>query len=232
MKIAIVDDEQSQRDILKSYLDRFSKENEIPLEVELFDDPEAFLCSFNDSYSLLLLDIEMPQMTGLELAKKIREKGSGVGIIFVTVMAQYAINGYEVNALDFMVKPVNYFPFSVKLLKVIRTIPSKKNFIVRSEGETIIIGENEILYIEGSNQYVIYHLRNKKQIKVKSTLKDAEEKISKTKFARCNNSFIVNLDFANKVSGNNLYIGNDILPISRSKKKEFLERINRNFGGI
>lgn len=232
MKIAIVDDEASQRDILKSYLDRFSLENEIPLEVESFDNPEAFLCSFDDNYSLLLLDIEMPEMTGLELAKKIREKGSNVGIIFVTVMAQYAINGYEVNALDFMVKPVNYFPFSVKLLKVIRTTPGKRNLIVRSEGETIILEEREIAYIEGSNQYVIFHMKGKKTVKVKTTLKETEEKISHTKFARCNNSFIVNLDYANKVSGNDLYIGNEILPISRSKKKEFLEKINRNFGGI
>lgn len=232
MKIALVDDELEQRTILLEYLTRFAKENGITWVVDTYTNPTDFLSSFEDQYSLLLLDIEMPAMTGLELAKKIRSRGSEVGIIFVTVMAQYAINGYEVNALDFMVKPVNYFPFSMKMLKAYKNLPKDKKMVVKSEGETIILPEKDILYIEGSNQYIVFHLKNNTQVKVKNSLKDIETKLEKAQFARCSNSFIVNLDYATKISGNDLYVGKSILPISRSKKKEFTERMNRHFGGI
>ncbi len=232
MKIAIVDDEQEQRDTLMSYLSRFSAENNVDISGDVFTDPNVFLSSFKDDYSLLLLDIEMPGMTGLDLAKKIRERGSNVGIIFVTVMAQYAINGYEVNALDFMVKPVNYFPFSMKMLKAYKNLNIGNRIILKSEGEKILIDEKDILYIEGSNQYVVFHISRQKPIRAKMSLKDAEEKLSKNLFERCSNSFIVNLDKITKVSGNDLYINDDIIPISRSKKKTFIEKLNRHFGGI
>ncbi len=232
MKIAIVDDEQEQRDILMSYLKRFSAENDVDIETDVFADPNVFLHSFNESYSLLLLDIEMPGMSGLDLAKKIRERGSNVGIIFVTVMAQYAINGYEVNALDFMVKPINYFPFSMKMLKAYRNLNVGNRIILKSEGERVLVDERDILYIEGSNQYIVFHLSNQKPIRAKMSLKDIEEKLSKNLFERCSNSFIVNLDKITKISGNNLYIEEDVLPVSRSKKKMFIEKMNRHFGGI
>ncbi len=231
MRIAVVDDELEQRKTLLSYLTRFAKENDITWEIDVFENPVDFLSSFDDQYSLLLLDIEMPGMTGLELAKRIRLENSNVGIIFVTVMAQYAINGYEVNALDFMVKPVNYFPFSLKMMKAYKNLPVDRKILLRSEGETLVVIDKDILYIEGSNQYIIVHTKDK-AIRVKRSLKDIEAKLVQSKFARCSNSFIVNLNHITKISGNDLYIGRDLLPISRSKKKEFIETMNRHFGGI
>ena len=106
--------------ILQDYILRYSEEKQEPLAVECFENGLNFISDYKASCDIALMDIEMPHMNGLDTARKLREFDSQIPLIFITNMAQYAINGYEVQALDFMVKPIEYFNFSLKLDKAIR----------------------------------------------------------------------------------------------------------------
>ena len=118
--IAIVEDDKKSAKILQDYILRYSEEKQEPLAVECFENGLNFISDYKASCDIALMDIEMPHMNGLDTARKLREFDSQIPLIFITNMAQYAINGYEVQALDFMVKPIEYFNFSLKLDKAIR----------------------------------------------------------------------------------------------------------------
>ena len=115
MNIAIVEDEQTNANLLKEHLSRFAIENHTEINTSVFSTGVSFLNSYTPIWDLILMDIEMPHINGIETARKIRERDSEVLIMFITQMAQYAIDGYSVNAVDYVLKPVNYYAFSLKL---------------------------------------------------------------------------------------------------------------------
>lgn len=230
MRIAIVDDEAEQREQLERYVNDYCKERGTWCECVPFSSGLDFVSDYVVPFDVILLDIEMPDMDGLTAAKKIRKIDGQAVIIFITRMAKYAIKGYEVDAMDFMVKPVSYFNLSVKLNKAMRYVSRHRSFSILSEGDTIVLGEDDILYIEGYNQYAIYHTLSG-NYKVHTSLKAAEEKLGKG-FSRCNNSFIVNLNYVSRVSATTVQVGEDVLPVSRARKKSFLDELNRYLGGI
>ena len=120
--IAIVDDEPEAIKILENYLARFSKENGCEFHYASYKNPVAFLENSKQAYDLVFLDIEMPDMSGMDAARKFREYNVSSALIFVTNMAQYAIEGYSVNADDFIVKPISYYDFAMKLARVLNKL--------------------------------------------------------------------------------------------------------------
>src|SRR5574344_3090327 len=119
MKIAIVDNELESTALLRRFLEQFQEERKLPpFLVATYANGLDFLEGFDGSFDLVFMDIEMPVMDGLTAAKKMRLKDPSVLLIFVTKMAQFAVNGYEVNAMDFMLKPIGYFNFAFKMDKV------------------------------------------------------------------------------------------------------------------
>lgn len=229
MKIAIVDDEKKQREQLNEYVLRYLREIGQVAECALFSSSIDFVSDYTH-YDIILLDIEMPDLNGMDAARKIRRTDTEAVIIFITRMAQYAICGYEVDALDFMVKPVSYFNLSVKFEKAFRSIPRKKICSVISDGTTYLLDERDIFYIEGSNQHVIYHTF-RGNYKVYKTLKAVESTLGK-EFSRCNNSFIVNMRYLTCINGTDAVVCGERLPISRGRKKLFMEDVNRYLGGL
>ena len=119
IRVALLDDNQEDRKILMEYLRRFRIEENIQIEIASYDSGLEFLESYGGGYDVIFLDIEMPGLDGLEVSKEIRQMDEMAGIIFITNMAQYAICGYEVNAIDFMLKPVKYPNFSEKFKKAL-----------------------------------------------------------------------------------------------------------------
>lgn len=230
MKIAIVDDDKKQLALLKSYVEHYAQEREKEITTQLFTSGLEFIGDYKRAADIILLDIDMPGIDGIETARKIRKVDSYAAIIFITNMAQYAILGYEVDALDFMVKPVSYFDLKLKIDKAIGRMREVRTFAVVSDGRTCVLSEEDVLYIEGSNQYVVYHTATG-CYKVHATLKATEEKVGKG-FCRCNNSYIVNLSHVTAIVENDCVVGKERLPVSRAKKKEFLDRLNRHLGGI
>lgn len=113
IRIGIVDDEKQERDQLKQALARFSAENGTELDVQEFDCAAVYLAAQDRDFDILYLDIDMPQMSGMELAEKIRETDQDVILIFCTNLQQFALNGYSVGALGFIVKPIQWYSFSI-----------------------------------------------------------------------------------------------------------------------
>ncbi len=118
MRIAIVEDEESATQELRVLFARYGKENNMEFSLDTFPDALKFLASYRADYDLVMLDIEMPFMNGMEGAEKLRKLDPYVPIVFVTNMRRYAVAGYKVNAIDFIIKPVEYYDFSTMLGRV------------------------------------------------------------------------------------------------------------------
>ena len=118
MRIAIAEDDESFRARLRNYVQRFSKETSMPVQIFEYSDGRELAGSYKPVYDLILLDVQMPYLDGYQVAKEIRKVDQDVILIFVTNLAQYALKGYEVNAYDFVIKPVAYPLFEQKMKKV------------------------------------------------------------------------------------------------------------------
>lgn len=118
IRIAIVEDDRHDREALKKCLNRYEKENQVKFSVTEFQDGEDIVTDYTASYDLIILDIEMAFLNGMKAAEKIRELDTNVIIIFITNMPQYAIQGYKVNALDYILKPISYLSIQSSITPV------------------------------------------------------------------------------------------------------------------
>ena len=125
IEIAIVEDEENYREVLCDYLNKFQKESGEQIHLSVFTDGDEIVENYSAVYDVILMDIEMRFMNGMTAAKKIREADKGVVIIFITNMAQYAIQGYAVDALDYVLKPISYFAFSQTISRAIGRIKKR-----------------------------------------------------------------------------------------------------------
>lgn len=223
---AIVEDDDSCADQLRKFLARYAGENSLDIRVDRFQNGMDIAEDYKARWDLILLDIEMPLMDGMSAARRIREKDESVLLIFITNMAQYAIQGYEVRALDYVLKPVNYYAFAMKLRKVVRILDqrvSKAAIVMDAEGNSRRIELSEIQYIEVLDHQLIYH-RMHDTFHAFGSLKKLEQEYG-SDFARCNNCYLVNLRYVDGFSGNDVIVAGRPLAVSRARKKEFQQKV-------
>ncbi len=233
MKISIVEDEKEFTETLLSHLSRYQKENDVNYSVEAFDSAESYLNS-KQNFDVIFLDINLTGMTGMELAKKIRENNSHIIIFFVTNLGQYAINGYEVNALDFCLKPISYPDFKLKMRKVVAAFNKNADFsftIDTIDGIQKVISARKLKYVETIKHYLIFHYEDG-DYKTRGTMKDVEAKLGIPCFIKINSGYLINMDFISSVDGCDVIIGEARLAISRSKKNSFLIAFSNYIGGF
>lgn len=233
MKVAVLDDEIAVTALLKDYLRKYSNEVGVDFDITVFNKPEELL-SGDFGFDLVLLDVEMPEMDGFAVAKKIRElKGSQVTIMFVTNMAQYAIKGYEVEAVDYILKPISYYDFLLKIKKALRFIDKKTDdtIIVQSPTSRVVLKHSDIFYIEVKKHYLLFHTAVG-EYTMRGSMKDIETKLSKSNFSRCNNSFLINLKHVKMIKDVEVHVGDDVLYMSRARKKPFVNDLSLYWGGI
>ena len=127
--IAIVEDERTFSEQLQEFLKEYQEEKNIKFKISVFKDGAEILEEYKQIYDIILLDIEMPEINGMETARRIRKTDAEVVLMFITNMASYAIHGYEVGALDFIMKPLTYYTFSVKLTRALRRVNKKRFFL-------------------------------------------------------------------------------------------------------
>lgn len=232
-RAAIVEDMPEEVAVLRDYLARYGSERSILLNISVFSNGDAFLEHAGDGFELILMDIEMPGLNGMETARKLRETDENTCLLFVTRLASYAIQGYGVRALDFLVKPVTYENFRLKMDRAITTIErNRKQEIVipTSEGSRRICIQ-DISYVEIMNHTLIYHT-SEGDFSVRGSIRECEARLAPYDFARCNNSFLVNLRYVSEIRHNDIRVGSVMLPIGSTKRRAFLQQLTEFMGDI
>ena len=229
--IAIVDDDGNDISLLKSAIERYFKENGGDYRIAEFHDGSELMADYAPRYDIVFLDIDMKQLNGMAAAKRIRRTDNGTAIIFVTRMAKYAIKGYEVSALDFIVKPVDYFSFALKMKRALAYVETnrKKPVMLKMGADAEYVYETEIKFVETLSHYLIYHTV-RGDFKLLGSLKSATEQLSPETFILCNRCYLVNMRYVTEVKDNIVFIGDEQLIISRYRRKEFMEALAKFWG--
>lgn len=227
IRIGIIEDEENTYLTIKEYLTTFFNKNNKEINIEYFNTAEKLLSNYDVGFDLIFMDINLPKMNGLEASKKIREKDNLVMIIFVTSLAQYAIKGYEVNAFDYIVKPINYYSFELKLTRVLKKLDSKneKFILINNKQVKRKVSLSNIKYIEVMKHVLIFHTIEG-DFCSSGILKNVVDEVKGSSFYLCNQCYLVNLKYVDRVEGYNLYIDDEKLLISHPKKKEFMKVLN------
>lgn len=225
-RIAICDDEQDQIDHIASMVSAWSVQNGYLCDVTTFTSAEAFLFAYEDNktYDILLLDVEMKDITGIELAKRIRRENKRAEIIFITSHFEFIGEGYEVDALHYLIKPVSEEKLTQVLNKAVEKLSVQPpSVVINCNGETVKLFETDIVYIESFLHYILIRTRDK-EYKIKERISAFEQKLSDD-FYRIHRSYLVSLKHITRISRTSVTVGNTELPLSRGKYDD----INRAF---
>lgn len=226
LRVAVVEDDQRYAAQIAGYLERFAEENQLEIRTVRFQDGMEIAEEYKPVYDIIFLDIEMPLLDGMSTAERIRQMDPDVLLIFITNLAQYAIRGYGVNALDYVLKPVSYAAFAMKLQKARRILAGRETryVLLTDEQESRKIPVSNIRYIEVANHQLIYHTTEGDFCQF-GTLRKLENELGDG-FARCNHCYLVNLGYVDGTREDCVLLGADTLKISRAKKKQFMQMLS------
>ena len=225
LKILVLEDEDAHLKKLKNYLERFHLDNpSFEYSLKSYDRGIMLLTDYKRDTDLVFLDIRVSDMLGIDVAGKLREMDEDVMIIFVTSLTQYAVDGYSVRAFDYILKPLRYSSFSAKMKLVLKSLsarqPGRMLDIRNREGGRKISTDN-ITYIESRAHDIYIHMGDE-TIRQWGTLGKLEDTLRDVHFARCSTSFLVNLKYVQGVKKDEVIVDGQALPISRTKRKDFL----------
>lgn len=226
-RVAVCDDEQSQVEYLNSVLSKWSNLCGHTCEVHRFPSAEAFLFAYEEdkAYDILLLDVKMKEMSGIELARRIRQEGCRAEIIFLTSYFEFAGEGYEVDALHYLIKPVSEGKLLEVLGKAAERLRQEPPFIViLCEGETVKLYEADILYVESFQHYISIHTKER-EYRLKENLSDFADRLG-AGFFRTHRSYLVSLKYVIRISRTWITLEGGVeLPLARGK----YDAVNRAF---
>lgn len=233
MNIAVLEDEKEAVQAITEALDRWSGEEKTPVKVSLFAYGEEFLKTYAFQYDVVFLDIVLAGMTGLETAEKLRELDQNVIIIFLTNMAQYAIDGYKYSAQDYFVKPLSYYALKMRMDRIQALFSRERdmNIIIPQSDGMVAVSARSIYYVESSGHETIFHTQSGVYKTRDKSMRQLEAELYPLNFRRCNVSFLVNLCHCKGISGCELSIAGDKLVISRGRRKEFVRELSGFLSG-
>lgn len=233
INIAVVEDEEPASEALIKNISEYESKNEkFKFKVTRFAAATEFLKN-PGGYDLIFMDIEMPEINGMEASRKIRETDDGVMIVFVTNMAQYALESYEVHAYDFILKPVEYDSFALKFARCLNNLShklEKKEIALVSGGNKRIVNVADITYVEVSNHNIIVHMTDG-DFRMRGTMGSMENQLRGCHFVYCNACYLVNLKWVKELKGDFVVVHKSELRISHLKKPAFLSEFAKYIGG-
>lgn len=234
LRVAVVEDETFYREQLEKFLHRYAEEHSIQMEVFTFTNGLTLTKRYQPIYDIVLLDIKMPDMDGMEAASVIRRIDSQVVLVFITQMAQYAINGYEVGALDFLLKPVGYDTFAMKFTRAMRRAENRGGHRVTlnlPNGSGIkCLWTRDIYYVE-IQDHMLHYYTSEGEFVLRGTMQGAEQELKPYGFAKCNHWYLVNLSYVFEIRKNSVIIAGMELEISRRNRASFLAQVTNYLGG-
>ncbi|MEP2279948.1 LytTR family DNA-binding domain-containing protein [Maribacter sp.] len=207
----VVDDEELARSLLVSYI---SKLDFLHLVGEAENPLEALQLMKEHSVDLLFLDIQMPEIKGTDFAKMVN---ANTKIIFTTAYSQYALEGYELNAVDYLLKPITFerFVTAVNKVKTNNTVEKSNSFTIKSGYDLHKVKFEDIQYIVSDSEYVTFHLVDKKIVS-NQRLKTLEQELPSSLFMRVHRSYIINKNSVTGLKGRDLLLSDVIIPVSDS----------------
>ncbi len=231
IRIAIVEDEQTYADQLRDYMEQFMSETGSHIHLTFFQDGEDIVENYKPDFDIILMDIQMQFMDGMTAAEKIRALDTEVIIMFITNMMQYAIRGYEVDALDYIVKPVSYFSFSQKLQRAITRIPKDNthSITINSAAGVFRVNAEDIYYVESDGHSLVFHTKGG-DYRERAKMQDREEDLAPYGFFRSNKGYLVNLDMVEGVQDGCAIVHGAKLLIARARKNEFMAALTSRIG--
>lgn len=220
-KIAICDDEsliaKYNEDVVKKILNK----NNIPYEIDVYNNMNDLIHEFKkdkNKYSLLLLDILLGKDNGIDLSRKLRKMGVKASIIFVTSSVEFAIDGYDVEAIKYIIKPINSSDLESVILKDYR---NRQQFcLLEVKSEKVAIRLSDIYYIESMNKDFVIHYKDSKNI-YPGKLSYIKEKVGEVDFVQVHRCYLINLRYVNEIKRNEVVLkNNEVVPLSKSRYKE------------
>ena len=230
MRIAICDDDKSQRDLIEQYVIAHSAEYQ-NIKTTTFSSGEDLLAALKQkTFDILLLDIELHGISGIETATKIRESNSDLIIIFITGYVNYVSDALKTNAFQFLVKPVKKDFFDEEFKRAISKYQNEhQKYVIRLKSGVTMLEVNDIIYIESSNREMYIYTKDRKHTKP-GKIGDEEDVLTNYGFVRCHQGFLVNMKYILDIEKNNLILKNGIkIMLSKRKRLEVLERYNMYF---
>ena len=236
LSIAIVEDSPKDRNALERHIQRYQKETQQEIQLNSFDQAEIFLDRYRAVWDVVFMDIMLPGMDGMTAAGKLRKLDSEVALIFVTDMRQYALGGYKVGALDYFIKPVEYYDVKLRLDRIsfMKEMRLPSVFIHMPGAGDLALSSQDIYYVEVMDKELTYHT-TKGNFQSRSTgLRKLEESLEPHGFCRCSSSYLVNMKWCRELRDTEVVVAGDVLPLSRGMKTRFVTRLSdqlmRSFG--
>lgn len=228
IRIAILEDEALAFKNLSDCIERYAMEHGLLYDLELFSDGMSLVESDFTRFDIIFLDIQVPMVNGLTAAKRIRERDKDVTILFVTNLAQYAIHGYEVEALDYILKPIKYSSMKFRLDRALRRVNKgrdEKKISLLVDRKNVSVNLSDVYYIEANKHRTIYHTAYG-TFEVWRSFSDARKELEPYAFAQCHGSFCCNLKWVDKVDGEEVLLREGgSLKMSRNQKKSFMDAL-------
>ena len=231
IELAIVEDEKEYIKQLLQFVDQYQREYGEAIRVTCFYDGDEIVNGYDGSFDIILMDIQMKFMDGMSAAEEIRKVDQKVIIMFITNRIDYAIRGYDVDALDYIVKPVSYFSFAKKLRRAISRAAnhSDEMVVINITQGMLRIKTSDLYYVESEGHNIIYHTA-KGEFKVRDKMKNVEELLVPYGFFRSNKGYLVNLCHVDGVLDGCCLVHGQKLLISRARKNEFMTALTEYIG--
>ena len=233
IRIAVVEDDPQSSTQLCQYIEDYGRESGNTVSVITYTDGAQFMDSYRGQFDIILLDIVLPLLDGMTTASLVRKSNPEVIIMFITSMAQYAIQGYQVDALDYILKPTNYFSFSQRLGRAVQRVKKREQqyIPILIRGGLVKTAVSDLLYVESQGHRILYHTRSGVH-STTGTIQKVEEDLSGKGFFRCNKGYLVNLEHVDAVQDGCAIVNGERLLISRARKADFMKALTDYIGGV
>lgn len=235
MQVLVIEDDDAQAALLQGYVERYGRETGEPLQVTRLSSAFALADKTCPAFDMAFLDIGLPGINGMEAAHLIRERDERVPIVFVTDLAQYAVRGYEVEALDFVVKPVEYAQIAPRLAKMIRVAREngRHTLAVSTATGIRVLDVAQLEAVEVSKHDLYYHVAGEEEpLRTRGTMAAAAQELADAPFVRVSASCLVSMPHIEKIDGDRIVMRNGKeFWFSRAKRKGAMDQIARYLGG-
>lgn len=223
---AVVEDEREAAEELKRFLTEFGQQEGAEFTIFPFDSASQFLRQYQPVYDIVFMDIRMPGMDGMTAAQKLRELDALTVLIFVTNLAQYAVKGYEVDAMDFIVKPIQYPDFRRKMKRVLQAVGmrQRRGIMVNAGGVQQVIPAVDIYYVEVADHNLCYHTAAG-NFTVRGKLGVAQQQLPGELFYRCSASHLINLRYVTQVGREDVTVAGQAIRFSRTKRRDLVAAV-------